>query len=182
MNYLLLEDVSLEKNNTLRLRSIAKVMLFPSNNQEIREICDKFDNKEFITLGRGSNILFSKKYYGEHYIFFNLKLMDDVSLNNNKLYAQAGLSLQRLTWYTVEHNIKGFEFLEDIPGTVGGAVIMNAGTHDGNIGQLINKVIYFDPMRNRYLKKKYLKRILIKEYHFLKILKVFSRYNPVYKS
>ena len=153
MNYLLLEDVPLEKYNTLRLKSMAKLMIFPSNNQAIREICDKFDNKEFINLGMGSNILFSRKYYGEDYIFLNLKLLDDVFFINNKLYAQSGLSLQKLTWYTIEHKIKGFEFLEDIPGTVGGAVIMNAGTHEGNIGQLINKVTYFDINENQIFER-----------------------------
>ena len=44
----MLEDVPLEKYNTLRLKSMAKLMIFPSNNQAIREICDKFDNKEFV--------------------------------------------------------------------------------------------------------------------------------------
>lgn len=153
MNCLLLEDVSLEKYNTLRLKSIAKLMIFPPNEKEIREICSKFDNKEIIPLGRGSNILLSREYYEDEYLFFNLKLMDDIFIENNRLFAQSGLSLQKLAWYAIENNIKGFEFLEDIPGTVGGAVIMNAGTHEGNIGQLIKKVIYFDIDENQILEK-----------------------------
>ena len=153
MNYLLLEDVPLEKYNTLRLKSIAKLMVFPPNKKEIREICSKFDNKEIIPLGRGSNILLSREYYGDEYLFFNLKLMDDIFIENNRLFAQSGLSLQKLAWYAIENNIKGFEFLEDIPGTIGGAVIMNAGTHEGNIGQLIKIVIYFDIDENQILEK-----------------------------
>ena len=153
MNYLLLEDVSLEKYNTLRLKSIAKLMVFPSNKKEIRDICSKFENKEIIPLGRGSNILLSKEYYGDEYLFFNLKLMDDIFIENNMLFAQSGLSLQKLAWYAIENNLKGFEFLEDIPGTVGGAVIMNAGTHEGNIGRLIKKVIYFDIDKNQIVEK-----------------------------
>ncbi len=153
MNYSLIEDVSLKKYNTLRLKAIAKLMIFPLNLKGIREIFVKFGGKKIITLGNGSNILLSREYYGDDFLFINMKLMDDIFIEINKLYAQSGLSLRELAWYAIEKNIEGFEFLEDIPGTVGGAVIMNAGTHEGTIGKLIEKVIYYDINEAQILEK-----------------------------
>jgi len=154
MNYAIINDESLKKYNTLKLASKAELIAFPFNSQGVKEVFNNFKDRKKIIIGKGSNILLSKEYYNEDYLFINLKLMDDIFIEDELLYAEAGLSLSELAWFSIKNNIKGYEFLEDIPGTIGGAVIMNAGTHRGNIGQFINNIKYYDISKDEIIEKR----------------------------
>ena len=99
--------------------------------------------------------------------------MDDIYIREKNLYVEAGLSLSDLSWYTVENNIKGFEFLEDIPGTIGGAIIMNAGTYDDNIGQLISSIEYYDINEDEVIDHK------ITETDFKRRTSIFDKKNVI---
>ena len=154
MNYLVIKDTSLKHYNTLRLEATAHTILFPLNKEGIKEIFQKNKDKKIVPLGNGSNILFSKKYYGLDYVFVSFKHLNNLSVENNQIIAEAGVTLSELSWYALEQGIKGFEFLEDIPGSVGGAVIMNAGTYKDTIGQLINEVTYYDKITEEIVSDK----------------------------
>lgn len=144
MNYSILYNQSLKRYNTLKIESKAHAIAFPFNCEGVQDIYRNYKERKIVVIGRGSNILLSKEYYSEEYLFLNLKLMDNIEISRNKILCEAGTSLSELAWYTVENNIQGFEFLEDIPGTIGGAVIMNAGTYEDNISKLIDKITYYD--------------------------------------
>lgn len=148
MNYVPIKNCSLKQYNTLRLDSRADLMLLPINAKGIQEIYQKYKDKNIIILGRGSNILFSKEYYDDNYVFVNFKLMDNIEYKNDQIFAETGATLSQLSWFALENNIKGYEFLEDVPGSVGGAIIMNAGTYEDTIGQLITEVTYYDITSN----------------------------------
>lgn len=144
MNYVPIKNCSLKQYNTLKIEAKANLMVLPINIKGIQEIYQKYKDKKIIIIGRGSNILLSKDYYDEDYVFINFKLMDNIEYKNNKIYIETGATLSSLSWYAVENNIKGFEFLEDVPGSVGGAIIMNAGTYEDTIGYLTEEVTYYD--------------------------------------
>jgi len=145
-NYAIMHNVSLRDYNTLKINCTAQIMAFPYNAKGIKEVINDYrDNTcNIIVIGIGANILFSKKMYGDDYLFINLKLMDQKDYFDEYITCGAGTTLSQLSWYALENNVKGFEFLEDIPGTVGGAIIMNAGTYENNISQLIKKIKYYD--------------------------------------
>lgn len=147
-NFLKIENASLKKYNTLRIDATAKKLFFPLNATGIMDIYNSSNNKQIIVIGNGSNILLSKEYYDENYIFISTKHMDNICIKNNILNVDAGVLLSELSWFALENSIKGFEFLEDIPGSVGGAVIMNAGTYENMIGDLISTVTYYDAETN----------------------------------
>lgn len=145
MNYILMNDFSLKQYNTLKIESIAKNMIFPFNGSGIKEVYEEFSKeKEIVIIGKGSNILLSQEYYDESYIFMNLKLMDTLDYSDNQIFAEAGCTLSSISWFALENNIKGLEFIEDIPGSLGGAIIMNAGTYEDTIGQLVKEITYYD--------------------------------------
>src|SRR5690625_4947639 len=154
MNYLVIKDTSLKHYNTLRLEATAHTILFPLNKEGIKEIFQKNKDKKIVLLGNGSNILFSEKYYGLDYVFVSFKHLNNLSVENNQIIAEAGVTLSELSWYALEQGIKGFEFLEDIPGSVGGAVIMNAGTYKDTIGQLVSHVTYYNSDSNEIISEK----------------------------
>lgn len=151
MNFVPINNCSLRQYNTLRLESKAFLMVLPINMTGIQEIYQKYKGRKIIILGRGSNILLSKDYYDENYVFINFKLMDNIEHKNKQIIIETGASLSSLSWYAVENNISGFEFLEDVPGSVGGAIIMNAGTYEDTIGQLAEEVTYYDIAKNEII-------------------------------
>ena len=154
-DYTIMRNVSLKYYNTLNVESTASIVLFPHNEEGLKQIMENYSQKKIIVLGKGSNILFSKLYYDENYIFVNLKFLDSIHImDNDKIFVEAGVKLSDLVWFSVEKNLKNIEFLEDIPGTVGGAVIMNAGTYRNTIGKFIYSVRYFDLKKKKIISKK----------------------------
>lgn len=144
-NYFVIEDCSLKKFNTLRIESTAELVVFPLNNWGVQEVFKKYNKKKIIILGNGSNILLSKKYYNNDYVFISFKHMNDIYFENDTIYAQTGVTLSELSWFALEQGAEGFEFLEDVPGSVGGATIMNAGTYQDMIGDILTTVTYYSP-------------------------------------
>ncbi|WP_062051704.1 FAD-binding protein [Bacillus sp. JCM 19034] len=144
MNYILIQECTLKKHNTLRIDAIAKNMAYPLTHKGIKEIYHEYKQSKIVIIGNGSNILFSKNYYDDSYVFVSFKLMDSIDYSNGQIVCEAGASLSKLSWYALENGIKGYEFLEDVPGSLGGAIIMNAGTYEDNIGQLVDEITYYD--------------------------------------
>jgi UDP-N-acetylmuramate dehydrogenase len=142
------EDFSLQKYNSLQLNPHARHVYFPLSAEALITCLNQTKDKKRILLGKGSNILLSKPYYDETYAFIITTMMDNLSQNREELIVEAGLSLQQLAWYAIEHAIKGYEFCEDIPGTIGGALIMNAGQFEYTIGPLVHWVDVYDLSTN----------------------------------
>lgn len=146
MDVTIIHNVSLKPYNSFRLESEASIMAFPHNETGLCELMDRYRGlKQIIVLGKGSNIILSKDYYSDEYLFVNFKLMDRFEMiNSQTIFVQGGASLSNLVWYAIENNIKGLEFLEDIPGTIGGAIITNAGTYRNTIGKFVKSIRYYD--------------------------------------
>lgn len=144
-----IENKSLEQNNSMRINTICKNFFVPDNYDKLINIIENNITKEVIILGKGSNIIFAKNYYNDDYIFISTQLLNKIDFNRNIIIAECGVSLHDLAWYALEKQSKGFEFLEDIPGSVGGGVYINAGTHAGTISNLINKVVWYNPKTSK---------------------------------
>jgi UDP-N-acetylmuramate dehydrogenase len=98
---------------------------------KVAKICDV----PFLVLGNGSNLLISDKGV-EGAV---LKICDDsISTCGNKISCAAGVKLSRLALTAKENSLSGLEFAWGIPGTVGGAIFMNAGAYGGEIKQVIS--------------------------------------------
>lgn len=147
-NYLKLNDVPLKKYNTLQLESLAKSVYFPLNKDGLIEVLNETKALKRILIGKGSNILLKRDNYPEDNAFIITTLMDDIHIENDEIYCDAGASLSQLAWFAIEHSIDGYAFTEDIPGTVGGALIMNAGQYQYTIGQYVNWIEVYDTELN----------------------------------
>lgn len=153
MDVTILNDVSLKPYNSFKLEAKASIMAFPHNNEGLADLIQTHQGKKKIILvGTGSNIIFSKKEYSDDYLFVSLKLLDHIELIDEKtISVQGGARMSNLVWFAIENNIKDLEFLEDIPGTVGGGIIMNAGTYRNTIGKLIKSITYYDLTKNEII-------------------------------
>lgn len=146
MSYYLNKNASLCEHNSLRIRSQGNIAYVFTEN-DLRDLLRDYPKTKYkyVFLGNGSNILFTQSHYSDEYIFISLKLMDAVDITSfNEVWAQAGCGLSKLSWFALANGAQGFSFMEDIPGSVGGAVVMNAGTYDDCIGKLVTKVRFFD--------------------------------------
>lgn len=145
MEATVLKDVSLKPYNSLRLEAKAALMVYPHTVDGLIQVMKEYQGrKEIIIIGKGSNTLFKQAYYGEDKLFLNLKMLDFMEIQSDELYVECGATLSDLVWFGIENSRVGFEFMEDIPGTVGGAILMNAGTYRSYIGDLITSVTYYD--------------------------------------
>jgi UDP-N-acetylmuramate dehydrogenase len=93
----------------------------------------------YLVMGNGSNLLV--KDNGITGIVINLrKGFNTMKLVNDLLWVQAGCSLRRVIDYAGEHSLSGPEYLSGIPGSIGGALAMNAGAHGKEIGDFVHSL------------------------------------------
>lgn len=134
--------------NSYRIRSIAALALFPESKEELRDCFVKYPDA--IIWGGGNNIILSKTHYSNPIIFIrdNLK---KINILDNQIEAQAGLQMFELSDILLKRELTGFESFCDIPGCIGGGVIMNAGTGDDEISNHLVNVTAFDKETNCFV-------------------------------
>jgi len=150
---LLRQKVNLSNYCTMQVGGAADYFAEPTSEEELREAL-KFAKKSGIphfVLGKGSNVLFADEGYPGLVIsmmhFDDSKIAFDVE--NDIAKVSSGIYLYRFAIACREHGLSGMEFLASIPGTVGGALIMNAGysRHPGQrneIGDIVKEVTVLD--------------------------------------
>lgn len=99
-------------------------------------------NIKFYILGNGSNVVFSDEGYdGIVIVTTDVK---HISADDNRIYASCGVPLHVLCHTAADNSLAGLQFAYGIPGTVGGAVFMNAGAYDGEIKDVVSFVKCYD--------------------------------------
>ena len=111
----------------------ADFLAFPKNADEVRDLvlyC-KDENMPWLILGNASNLIV--KDGGIRGLVIMLSDMTDITVEEGLLTAEAGAKLIDATYVALDHSLTGFEFACGIPGSVGGAVFMNAGAYEGEV-------------------------------------------------
>lgn len=144
-----LKNRELSKYTTFRIGGIADYIVEPNNYKQLLSIITLCKENEvpFIVLGNGSNILASDDGY--HGVVICMKhQMDKFYIDNDIMTVQSGMSLIQATTLAMYQRLTGFEFAYGIPGTVGGAVCMNAGAYGNDISDILTniKVLNVDTM------------------------------------
>ncbi len=138
------EDLKL--HNTFKIGGTAKYFLSPATKEDFREIlikCKELDINHYI-LGKGSNVLFSDDEF-DGVIISTAKNFDQIKLiGENMIECQAGATLASLCNFALENSFTGFECFYGIPGTVGGAIITNAGAYGSEVSDVVVEVKHID--------------------------------------
>ena len=136
----------MEKHTTFRIGGPADYFLCPQTAEELKaviHVCKETETPYFI-LGNGSNLLVSDKGYRGAVIQI-WKNMSEVSVEDEtKIRAQAGAQLSKIASCALEQSLEGFEFAAGIPGTLGGACVMNAGAYGGEMKDVLVRVTVLD--------------------------------------
>lgn len=102
-------------------------------------------NKEpLFVFGMGTNLLVTDK--GIRGVAIKLgNNLNKITVNDNQIEAEAGVRLAVLAKQALKHSLTGLEFAEGIPGSLGGAVVMNAGAYDGEMKDVLTQVTAISP-------------------------------------
>lgn len=135
----LLLDEPMKLHTTFRIGGNADYFVKPESIEEIKALteCAKRHGIAYYVLGNGSNMLISDEGYRGMIIRLGEEFSDITMQDNDMISVQAGAKLSRIGNEAAAKGLTGFEFASGIPGTVGGAVVMNAGAYGGEIKDII---------------------------------------------
>jgi len=141
----ILQDIPLSDRTSFKIGGPAKFFVEPHDEDEIREAVEFARDKSLpiLLLGRGSNLLVSDAGWEGLAIGIGQSYAA-VSWNGDTASAQAGVMLDSLVLESVRRGYAGLEELSGIPGSLGGALVMNAGAYGTTISEVVERVSYFD--------------------------------------
>lgn len=133
------------KHTTFRIGGPAQYFVTPETVEEIGQLvllC-RAEKVPFFVLGHGSNLLVSDEGIEGVVLQLNDRF-SDFRIEGKEIHAQAGAMLAKLGIAAREAGLTGFEFAAGIPGTLGGAVVMNAGAYGGEMKDIVTAVQLMD--------------------------------------
>ena len=137
----ILPDEPMSRHTTFRVGGPADFFVTPKAKEEVRDvirIC-KEAGMPYYFIGNGSNLLVSDAGY-RGVIIQIYKEMNEVTVEDNLVKAQAGALLSGIAAKALAAELTGFEFASGIPGTIGGACVMNAGAYGGEMKDVLESV------------------------------------------
>ncbi len=137
-------DEKLSEYVNFKVGGPADILLIPNSKEQVIKsikIC-KENNIPFYLIGNGSNILVRDG--GFRGVVLSLKNVKNIYVDGEKIEAECGIMLKEVSDKAIENSLTGFEFACGIPGTIGGAVFMNAGAYDGEISKVIESAEVID--------------------------------------
>jgi len=142
-----IEKVPLKEHTTYKVGGIAWCFVYPTCVKDLIKLIKFLNEKnvKYKVLGNGSNVLFSDDVYKG--VIIKLDKLDNIEFKGtgNTVVVGAGYNLMKLSSMTARKSLTGLEFAFGIPGTVGGAVYMNAGAYKSDMGYVVKKVKVLTP-------------------------------------
>jgi UDP-N-acetylmuramate dehydrogenase len=138
----ILLDEKMSAHTTFRIGGMADLFLEINNEEELKSVLGLLEG-DFFLIGNGSNLLVSDKGIRGAVIHLS-KSFNDIAIDGNTITAKAGATLAAIARCAYDNSLKGFEFAAGIPGSLGGAIVMNAGAYDGEMRQVVKSVRLMD--------------------------------------
>mgnify|MGYP003978383137 FL=1 len=138
------KNFNLKNYNSYNIDSFCKRCWFPEHESDLVFLLRKFKDSKPIFIGNGNNIILSKKYYKNDFIILNGCFDKVLVKENNIIEAEAGATFLKISKIAMKRSMSGMEIFYDIPSSIGGAVVMNAGSKDGEIKDILIKVRFID--------------------------------------
>jgi UDP-N-acetylmuramate dehydrogenase len=134
-------NISLKNFTTIRIGGNSKKIYFPESIEDISNLKKILLSPKTLIIGKGSNIAFSDNGYKSDIISLSKYDKTGISVIDDKYISiTASVSCARLAKFCHKQSIAGFEFLHGIPGTIGGALAMNAGAFKQSIWNYVDSV------------------------------------------
>ena len=141
------------EHTSMKVGGPADIYCTPDSCDAFRELVKLLskENEKFYVLGNASNVVIRDA--GFRGVIIQLTKLDGISIEKNTIHAQAGALLKNIAAAALEVGLGGFEFASGIPGSLGGALAMNAGAYGGEMRMLKLEVNAFDTDGREYVFK-----------------------------
>lgn len=139
-------DEPLKRHTTFKIGGPGRYFIEPRDEQDLRRLIKSagINNLPLLVIGGGSNLLVNDEGVNGLVVKLNSPHFKRFFFDGNTLKAGSGCLLNLLLKVARERSLSGLEFLSGIPGTLGGALVMNAGIAHKNIGDLVEEVTVMD--------------------------------------
>lgn len=139
------ENVNLKSYNTFKVESTAKAMVFPTDIEALKKLLKylKDNNINHKILGNGSNVIFVTNYYDG--VLIKLDKFYYLEVDDIKIKVGSGYNLTKFALRVSKLGLTGMEWAVGIPGTIGGAVYMNAGAYKSDMGYITSEIKVLTP-------------------------------------
>ncbi len=138
-------DPKMSNYTTYKVGGNAIALVYPNDIKSLIKLLTylKNNNVKYKILGNGSNLIFSdNKYEG---VLIKLSEFDKLDIDDTIVTVGAGYNLIKLSLKVAKLGLAGLEFASGIPGTIGGAVFMNAGAYKSDMGYIVSEVKVLTP-------------------------------------
>lgn len=149
----LLENEPMAEHCSFKIGGPVRALAAPSDVSSLSKICSILKEHHIapLLLGNGTNILFPDEGLPALFIISTEKLTKMFLLPDGAIYAEAGVSLAKLSSFAQQNGLKGLEFASGIPGSLGGGCVMNAGAYGGELKDAVESVVcYYLPEQRLY--------------------------------
>ncbi len=137
----LLINEDMKNHTTFKVGGPADVIAIPETSDDVKKVVEFAIEEDipYMVIGNGSNLLIRDG--GLRGIVIKISdNMSDIEIEGNTVRVQSGAMMNRVAMEVMENSLEGFEFASGIPGTLGGAITMNAGAYGGEIKDIVTKV------------------------------------------
>ena len=137
----ILEAEPMKNHTTFRIGGPADALALPKTPEEVAEVvrfCHEHAQPYYV-LGNGSNLLVSDEGY-RGIVLQLYRNFNDIQVNGETITVQSGAMLAAVARTAYQNSLTGLEFASGIPGTIGGAVVMNAGAYGGEMKHVLREV------------------------------------------
>ena len=145
-----LMEEPMSRHTSFQIGGPADLFVQPATGEEVREAIRlaKKVQVPFFVVGNGSNLLVSDDGFRGMILQIGRNLQE-ITVEGNEIHAEAGALLSRVARTALEHGLTGMEFAAGIPGSLGGAVAMNAGAYGGEMKDILTEVEVLTPEGER---------------------------------
>lgn len=146
------ENVLMAGVTTFKTGGTADVVIYPGNTEELKTVVEFLHEYKtgYYILGNGSNLLVSDKGIKKPIICLGHNF-SSINVFDNCITASSGALLSAIARKAAEESLTGFEFAAGIPGTLGGALMMNAGAYGGEMKDVVEAVSFMDSTGQQYV-------------------------------
>ncbi|MBI4722956.1 MAG: UDP-N-acetylmuramate dehydrogenase, partial [Candidatus Stahlbacteria bacterium] len=137
----------LSLHTSFKIGGSCKCFISPSTEQEIKLSIEyaKQNKSPILIIGNGSKLLFPDDGFAGIVIHIGEPYFANISVKNNLIRVGAGISIQGLLRIATKKGLAGIEFMAGIPGTLGGAIAMNAGAYGKRIAEIVDRIKIMNP-------------------------------------
>ncbi len=143
-----LENIDIKDHSTFKVSALIDYLVLPNNIEDLKELIRylKKENIKYKMIGKCSNLIFVNEHYEG--VLIRLDFLNHFEIKNDFITSGSGVSLMKLAVDASSSCLTGLEWATGIPGSVGGAIVQNAGAYGKNMESIVKSITVLNEAGN----------------------------------